>query len=824
MKKYSFIIAALFAFAAVACQKETADPRDDKAAKEKQNETVETDNPSSCEVTVFTAKLPEGSLVTRTVIGEADGEGKYTPLWTAKDAIIVNGVKSTDTELVSDGASAKFTVAGVEAPYLVLAPGSMFGRDGFSFHSETNTYNYLVSGAGRPQKYTLNGANPTYDPDNGTVIAAYSNDAKELTFHHLCVYYKITVNAAESEDSDNIRSIYIRQGDGGNIAGSWTATLSENDITIAPPSSPTNVIKLDCGENGVAHGTPMIVAVPAYNFDSGLIITLKDVNGHFCSYKMKSAATQFAASAGTIFDFEPKFSPGPGTINNAEDWEAFAAAVNSNDDKDLYRWVGNGTVKIGADFTAGNLTKIVGAGGKFIYNVDGQNHTITRTAGTGALFRNVRGTVSNLNLAGSIETTARITAALADTLYVGGRIENCNNGADITVTASTYGISGGIAAIMTGGTISHCSNTAAISVAVPAGQANLQAAGIVGQVNNNVSGKPCGDATIEYCNNSGAILGDPICDDSTKGITFAAVGGIAAWLRGTAYAFTIDNCSNIGPITYSGEHVGADGMAYCSVLAGGIVGIASDMETGYPNYESGLDVTISDCTNTGEVHNCGINVSSGIQNLRHIFTGGIAGSFMGNSDKHASMTSCKNKGTLLTYDLTGDAAYAYPEYCQVVGGLVGYCGFADIDGCTVNCTIGNGKRACNSIGGAIGHAIRTFSVSSTKIWFTLYFTRINSVNHINSATVAVAPMKYGSDSNSTQISLEGSTVSDTHTKGTGFYYNVTSGSTDDVAANCNKSFNLTTQMVRGNPTSGNSEAAKVTFSGDNSALTQAPED
>ena len=823
MKKYSFIIAALFAFAAVACQKETADPRNDKAAKEKQNETVETDNPSSCEVTVFTAKLPEGSLVTRTVIGEADGEGKYTPLWTEEDAIIVNGVKSTSTELVSDGASAKFTVAGVEAPYLVLAPGSMFTRDGFSFDSETNTYNYLVSGAGRPQKYTLNGEYPTYDPDNGTVIAAYSNDAEELTFHHLCVYYKITVNATESEDSDNIRSIYIRQGDGSNIAGKWTATLNgENDITIAPPGSPTNVIKLDCGESGVAHGTPMIVAVPAYNFDSGLIITLKDVNGHFCSYKMRSAATQFAASAGTIFDFEPKFSPGSGIISSAEDWEAFAAAVNSNEDKDLYRWVGNGTVKIGADFTADNLTKVTGAGGKFIYNVDGQNHTITRTAGTGALFRNVRGTVSNLNLAGSIETSGKTAAALADTLYAGGSISYCNNGAAITLTASTYGISGGIAAIMTGGTISHCNNTAAISVTVPAGQQNLQAAGIVGQVNNGVVDG--GDSTIEYCENTGAILGDPICDDETKGINYAAVGGIVAWLRGTSYSFTVDHCSNSGPITYSGEHVGAGGMAYSAVFAGGIAGIASDMNTGYPKYASGLDVTISNCTNTGEVHNCGINVSSGTQNLRHIFTGGIAGSFMGNSDKHASMTSCKNKGTLLTYDLTGDTSYAYPEYCQVVGGLAGYCGFANIDGCTVNCTIGNGKRACNSIGGAIGHAIRTFNVSSSNIWFTLYFTRINSVNHINSATVAVAPMKYGTNSNGTQISLEGSTVSDTHTKGTGFYYNVTSGSTDDVAANCNKSFPLTTQMVRGNPTSGNTESAKVTYSGDNSALTQAPED
>ena len=817
MKKYSFIIAALFAVAAVSCQKEIASP-------EKAPESQDQPQAGEGDITVFTVSAP-AEVVSKTVIGAPDGSGKYTPLWTETDEIIDNGVASAKAEILNGGTSARFSVAGVTAPYLALAPGHKIVDDAYSYDPANNAYNHLVPGAARAQRYTLNGSNPSFDPIRGTAIAAYST-TEALTFHHLYVYYKITVDAAGSTDSDNIRYVYIRQGDGSMLAGTWTVNyVDENNITTEPKSL-SSVVALDCGEEGIPQGTPMIVAVPAYNYSNGLIITIKDINGHFCSYTMKPTATQFAASAGTIYDFEPAFAPGPGTINSAEDWEAFALALNSGKDFQLYRWVGNGTVKLGADITATTLTRI---NAKFPYTFDGQGHTITRSAATSALFRNVRGTVKNLNLSGSVSSGASYSSALADTLYSGGRIEYCNNAASVTINATTYGIAGGIAAIATGGTINHCNNSGAISVSVDcstATQYNLQAAGIVAQVNTTITSGPTGHLVIEFCNNSGAILGNPVCSDSQYGITYAAVGGITAWLRGTAKGYTIDHCENTGNITYSGELVSSAGMAYNAVFAGGIAGIASDMNNGYLRYNTGLDVTISNCTNLGQVHNCGINVSTGTQNLRHVYTGGIAGSCVGTTSKHASIISCKNKGKLLTYDLTGDSTYAYPEYSQVVGGIVGFGGFLDIDNCIVNCTIGNGKRACNSIGGAIGHAIRAFSVSNCKIWYTMYFTRINSVNHINTATVAVAPMKYGTSSNSTPIDLTGSTVSNNALKGNGFYYNTTTGSTADDSAKCTNEFSISnsnSNMVRGNPTSGNTEPAKVTFSG-NTALTEEPQD
>ena len=822
MKKYFTIIAALFAIAAVSCQKETALLENNKA------DEIETVEPAG-EVTVFSANLP-AAPDSKSILGAKD-VNVYHPLWTATDSIIVNGVLSAEAQLENGGLSAKFAVGGVSSPYMVLTPSNKRRDTYFNYDEANRQYDYVFPGAGKPQSYTVDGeGNPTYDHRVG-LLAAYS-DNESLAFKHLNVYFRITTTAGT--DDDNIRYIYIRNGDESSIeagmnAGTWTATYTDADHITVAPKSVTSVIALDCGEGGVPQGTPMVIGLPAYDYPDGLIVTIKDINGHFISFKIKSSATQFSASAGTIYEFSREFSPVAGTINTAEDWEAFAAAVNSNKDFNLYRWVGNGTVKIGADINTTNLTKLTPK--KFPYNVDGQDHTITRTDATGSLFRGIRGTVSNLSVDGTLVSTTTITAALADSLYQGGRIEYCNNGASITQNPATYGIGGGLVGIMTGGTISHCNNTGSLTVNVTCSSQslNLQAAGIVGQINNSVAGKPCGNATIEYCTNSGAITADPTCNDAALGINYAAVGGIVAWLRGTSHSFTIDHCENTatGAITYKGDHVSGAGMKYNAVFAGGIAGIASDMNNGYLKYATGLDVSISNCTNLGQVHNCGINVSTGVQNLRHIYTGGIAGSCVGTTSKHASITSCKNKGTLLTYDLTGDGTYAYPEYCQVVGGIVGFGGFLDVDGCTVNCTIGNGKRACNSIGGVIGHAIRTFSVSNCTIWFTFYFTRINKVNHINNATVAVTPMKYDTSSNSTQIVLDGSTVSDIKAKGNGNYYNTTTGSTADDSSKCTNEFTIgasTANMVRGFPTSSNTEQAKVAFSGTNETLDAEPVD
>ena len=749
------------------------------------------------------------AVSTRTWLDSGSGESVLPVYWSDGDRINVNGQNSAPVSLGSAAgqSEAEFLLRSVIPPYNAIYPAEIISSDTYSQGSIEisipSTQGYVPGSFG----------------SGAAILYGYSeSEDAALAMQNLCAAIRVKLRGDASVVIEDARLNSATTP----VAGRYTLKPQDGTLSVIEG---TNDLSLDLGE-GVAlspEGSWFYFTVPAGEYADSLVFSfIQKSDRRAMRCKWTPADT---LRAGVLYSFSNvEYVPGAKDIETPDDWNEFAACVNEGGD--MRKWLRGGAVHLAADLTADDLTKVKG---RFTWVFDGQGHTITRSNGSGALFRNVHGTVKNLNLDGVLTSTATCVSALADTLYDGGRIEYCNNAAAVTVDAATYGIAGGIAAIATGGVISHCNNSGAISVSVDCSaetQFNLQAAGIVGQVNTGISGMPCGDFLVEYCNNSGAIAGNPICSDSNNGITYAAAAGIVAWLRGTNHSYTIDHCGNTGSIDYKGDRVYAEGMAYSAVFVGGIAGIACDMSNGYPKNNDGLDVSIRGCSNLGQVHNCGINVSTGAQNLRHVFTGGIAGGCMGTSSKHASIISCKNRGKLLTYDLTGDSSYAYPEYCQVVGGLVGFGGFVDIDSCYVNCTIGNGKRACNSIGGIIGHANRTFSVSNSKVWFTLYFTRINAVNHINTATVAVAPMKYGTSSNSAQLALDGSTVSNNALKGNGFYFNTTTGSKADDSSNCKTSFsisNSTSNMVRGNPTSGNTEAAKVSYSG-NTALTEEPEE
>ena len=728
MKKYFTIIAALFAIAAVSCQKETATPENDKAGD---SQVVEPSAPAGDGV-VFTAHMPE-SPVSRTVIG-APVAGQYAPLWTDTDTIRVNNVMSTNTTLDGGGstsASARFYVGGVSAPYVAIYPGNKLGN---ITQPAANQYRFLVSGASSPQVYRAG----TYDP-KGAIMAAYSDGSEDLTFHHLCSYYKITVDAG-SPDADNIRWIYIRQGDGSYLAGYWVAEYTDADNISFTPDVLSSAIALDCGDAGVPHGTAMFVSVPAYNFDNGLIITLKDVNGHFASYTMASGKTQFATNPGTVVEFNPSFAPGSGTINNASDWEAFAAAMNSNNDFDRYRWVGNGTVKLGADISVDDdLTRV----SNFNYTFDGQDHTITRDPATTNLFAHIYGSVSNLTLAGSLSASGQ-TAPLAFDLKNGGSISGCTNEMSISFNGAAHAYVGGLVCQMVGGTISGCTNAGDIEVAVDNSTAdhNIAVGGIVSFIQPEAA-----DVTLENCTNSGLITVTPkSAADASFGAKVNGVGGIVGWLRGTTHKFTLDNCdnTNTADITISADDIDAantEGFKKYACCLGGIIGIGSDINTSYgalstPDGSNGLKVSLTDCDNSGDLTNCYAISSNGTGSNMRIFTGGIAGSLMGNSDDYIELDNCRNTGDIMTYNLTGSGAATTPGLTQVAGGLVGYGGYLDIsNGSWVVCTIGDRKRAAFSYAGLIGTALRPFSVDNTTAFVTMNMTRLAG-NNCNSGLVA----------------------------------------------------------------------------------------
>ena len=350
----NFMLVAFAATSIVACQKE---------------ETQNNDLAPKGEVVTFIGSV--NSAETKTAIWYTEEGATFPTLFTSADKIAVNGVMSkanilNDETLESeykegvspskDQTSITFDVEGASAPYYAVTGTHSKGyADG--------VYNIQVAGTGAQQKFrTVAGGEYVSFWTSADILAAYS-ETESFEFKHMSTFYAITIDSENSTVNDNIKNIYVRQGDGSYIAGQWTLKFEGEDHTpVLAPENLTAYIGYDCLEGGVAQGTTMIIGLPAYNYESGLIFTIKDVNGKFASYKVKAEKTQHAADGGKIIPFKPAFKPGAGVINSEADWNEFAEFVNnpSGKDWDIYRWIGDGsnTIKIGKDFTAESLTPI----------------------------------------------------------------------------------------------------------------------------------------------------------------------------------------------------------------------------------------------------------------------------------------------------------------------------------------------------------------------------------------------------------------------------------------------------------------------------------
>lgn len=194
---------------------------------------------------------------------------------------------------------------------------------------------------------------------------------------------------------------------------------------------------------------------------------------------------------------------------------------------------------------------------KYLGTFDGANHTISGlyydNDGTLAcyvgLFATVGedGAVKNVTLADSYIYAESNCGGIAGS-NVGGRIENCTNGAVIG-TAGSY--AGGITGNNNGGAVVGCANSGAVT-----GE-NENVGGIVGCNEEN--------GTVERCTNTGTVAGDGNANESY-------VGGIA----GYNHDASIRDCYNTAEVSSDGDYVG------------GVAGVA-------------YDGTIENCYSTGKI-------------------------------------------------------------------------------------------------------------------------------------------------------------------------------------------------------------------------------
>lgn len=355
-----------------------------------------------------------------------------------------------------------------------------------------------------------------------------------------------------------------------------------------------------------------------------------------------------------------------------------------------------------------NTATIDGGAGKNISNSGNiniaYNPTTVTTAGLrfGGIVGSTTASVKNVSNAGNVTYTLSVANNVMSKLYMGGIAGDVRNTSDVTV--------------------SECDNSGEVYFNV-----NGKAAAHTGNYIGGILGYivPGGDASasISDCSNSGYAH---IACSSTTASTDLCVSGIVGRMAGSG---VISGCENAGEVALTFSNA-----AHQDNYAGGVIGKSA-----------GVDVAISDCSNSGYVHGGngskqngktmyvggiiayldGVSSIVGCENTGKLlndqfnntvtkvgstFEGGIAGFVVGTADNRISISNVTNDVTLLdknnqpTKVITGGRR-------GYTGGAVGYGEYVDITNATNNNTYGGGSGYY--IGGIAGWVVNSTVTGST---------------------------------------------------------------------------------------------------------------
>ncbi len=208
-------------------------------------------------------------------------------------------------------------------------------------------------------------------------------------------------------------------------------------------------------------------------------------------------------------------------------------------------------------------------------------------------FGSLKGTVNNLKLKGSIETTSDNAGGIAAYLTDTATVENCT----VEVNVSGRDRIGGVAGYSFGGTIINCHSLGNV-------KGNVKVGGVLGE---NWNG------TVKKCSNQGQVV------SAGTGVGTYGTGGIAG--RSVASAAVVEECYNKGNILSANE------------CAGGIVG-----------YANAKGSVISSCYNMGSVSGASTAADP------YGYVGGIVGSI---GENGVNLRNSYNAGAVRNGKYTG---------------------------------------------------------------------------------------------------------------------------------------------------------------------------
>ena len=711
MKKCFYLFLTVFAVMNVSCVKENPAQTDGVINTEK-TLSLKATAPADVNVNTFgtrTSMVPEG-------------EG-YAVNWSENDAISVNGKASNSIEIAADNAkSATFAVPGTTAPCCAVYPAAV--ASGFNAESAVVTLP-------AEQTYTAG----TFDPAAAVMLGYVAEETEVLGFSHAMSYLYIVINTVDGYDNDNISSVNVKSLGTEPLSGAFTATFGAEGCTMAPAEGTASTeVTLNCSDQGVAKGTPMVVAIPAGSYPSGLVITITDVNG---TVTTQTAATALELKAGFVYTATLRVAA-PG-IYNVAGYNAFAKAVN---DGDYSAWVNpqDGEVNLYADITTDKDYVYVDAkefDGKF----DGNGHTMTSTDRSLPMFKTISatGVVKNLNLVntfkaltqfgeGAFSGFAKVNLGLIDGCSHTVSLEDEDFASDKEYDHTSAGLAFGGFVWANGGTIQNSTMNGTINIAYkPANSLDACYGGGfaalghtvtpytgAGTINTNSDCKP---GKFINCENKANIK----VQTNTNKAGRDAMGGICGLSYLDGVEFT--ECKNTGKLERY-RYLGTAAINN-SMSLGGILGQGASWYVGSPDAREakatasgkGFNTKITGCENAGEVilkarvasANNGVNANNNAN--RNLAVGGIVGAIVGNSTDHmAQVTNCKNTG------IASGASWSLDQYVIVLGGIAGIASYTDLSGNIVSGTV---KSAEGSIlgagGGVVGVAVNGVNISGGEV-------------------------------------------------------------------------------------------------------------
>ena len=712
MKKNFNLFLAALAVMTVSCLKENAPQADDSLnpAGEFELQVAAPDDVTVDPLGTKTVMVPEGNA--------------YAVNWSEDDAISVNGTASVAINVEADNAkAATFTVSGVSAPFCAVYPAAVAS----GFAQET-----AVVALPAEQKYVAG----SFDPAASVMLGYAADEEGTLAFSHAMTYLYLTINTVDGYDNDNIKTVTVKSLGTEPMSGAFKATFGAKSCTLAPAEGNTSTeVTLDCGQAGVAKGTPVVVALPAGTYPSGLVITITDVNGHT---KTQTAATELELKAGYVYTATLRVAA-PG-IYNVAGYNAFAKAVEAGD---YSAWVNpqDGEVNLYADITADTDYVYVDSK-EFNGTFDGNGHTMTSTDRSLPMFHTIGadGAVKNLNLVntfraltqfgeGAFSGFAKVNLGLIDGCSHTVSLEDADFATDKEFDHTSAGLAFGGFVWANGGTIQNSTMNGTINIAYkPASSLDACYGGGFAALGHTVTSYTgagtintdgtCKPGKFINCENKANIK----VQTNTNRAGRDAMGGICGLSYLDGVEFT--TCKNSGKLERY-RHIASTAAINNFMSLGGILGQGASWYVGSPDAREakatasgkGFNTKITGCENAGEVilkarvasANNGVNADNNAN--RNLAVGGIVGAIIGNSTEHmAQVTNCKNTG------IASGASWSLDQYVIVLGGIAGIASYTDLSGNIVSGTV---KSAEGSIlgagGGVVGVAVNGVNISGGEV-------------------------------------------------------------------------------------------------------------